>query len=158
MITIFKVVVSLILIIASVYDIKTKGERVPNYLTGLIMCTAFLNPNFNLVNSVLGFLCGLAIFLGACGINSLVCILQKKPPTLGYGGADIKLAAGYGFAVGAWDVVLLASTIAVWGSLLTHIIFWLGSAVFKLPKRDPEKPILFVPYIATGSIICLLLI
>lgn len=156
-ILIFKILIALILIVAAAFDLKTKGERVPNYLTVMLMFTAFLNPNFNLLNSGIGFACGFAIFFLAGWLNILLCKMKKMEPAFGYGGADIKLMAGYGFAVGAWDLVLLAATIAVWVDLIYRLFAWIGSLIFK-KKKEKTKVILFVPFIATGAILCLLLI
>ena len=119
---IFKLLIIAVFITASVFDIKTKGQRVPNYLSIILLCIAFVNPEFNLKGSLLGFLCGFAIFAGAYFINYLACVIKKIPATIGFGGADIKLTAAFGFAIGYWDLVLLAATIAVWGSLIYRFI------------------------------------
>ena len=132
---IFKLLIVAVMITASVFDIKTKGEKVPDYLSLILIGVAFVNPNFDLKGSILGLLCGFIIFYGAYWINYLVCVLRKVPPTMGIGGADIKITAAFGFAIGHWDLVLLTATIAVWGSLLLRL-GWQIISLFTGHKKE----------------------
>ena len=155
---IFKLLVTVILIVAAVHDVKSKGQRVPNYLSLMLMATAVVNPNLNILKSIIGLLVGAGIFIGSYYINVLICKLQKKPvPEDSIGGADVKITGAYGFAIGSWELTLVAAAIAVWGALIRRIIL----SIIGFIKKDSSiamKVNYLIPYIAAGCIFCLLMI
>lgn len=114
--------------IDSVLDIKTR--EVPDWISGAIALTAFLNFD---VRSVLGLIVAVIFFAVALFTGKI-------------GGGDVKLIAALSVVFGLWGsfALLLFAQIAM------LVFYGVRFVIFKLRGRTADKALPFVPFIFIG--------
>lgn len=117
--------------IDSVFDIKTR--EVPNWISGAIALTAFLNFD---VHNLWGLIVA-AIFFA-------VALFTGK-----IGGGDVKLIAALSVVCGLWGsfALLLFAQIAM------LIFYGVKFVIFKLRGKTADKSLPFVPFITFGYVL-----
>ncbi len=114
--------------IDSVLDIKTR--EVPDWISGAIALTAFLNFE---VRSVWGLIVAVIFFAVALFTGKI-------------GGGDVKLIAALSVVFGLWGsfALLLFAQIAM------LVFYGVRFVIFKLRGRTADKALPFVPFIFIG--------
>ena len=117
--------------IDSVIDIKTR--EIPNWISGAIALTAFLNFD---VRSLWGLIVAVIFFAVALFTGKI-------------GGGDVKLIAALSVVCGLWGsfALLLFAQIAM---LIFYIIKFI---IFKLKDKTADKALPFVPFIFIGYLV-----
>ena len=127
------VVLTVILLYASVEDIKTK--ECPDYLHVMVLITAFIGTDL----SSIPYMAMSALFAG--GIMLLTLLMTKSD----IGGADIKMATAASFALG-----MTRGAIGLVAGMILAI-------VFNIFKEDRKKGFPMIPYLAAGYIAAFLI-
>ena len=129
------VLVVILLGIDSVKDIKTR--EIPNWISGAIALTAFLNFD---VRNLWGLIAAVIFFAVALFTGKI-------------GGGDVKLIAALSVVCGLWGsfALLLFAQIAM------LIFYAIKAIIFKLRGRTADKALPFVPFIFFGYLISAIL-
>ena len=126
----------ILLCVDSVIDIKSR--EIPNWISGAVALTAFLNFD---VRSLWGLIVAVIFFAVALFTGKI-------------GGGDVKLIAALSVVCGLWGsfALLLFAQIAM------LIFYGIRFVIFKLRGRTADKALPFVPFIFIGYIISVFLI
>ena len=122
------IVLTLVLLFASVADLKTK--ECPDYLHVMVLLSAFIGVNLESIP----YMTLSAFFAG--GVMLLTLLLTKSD----VGGADIKMATAASFALG-----MTRGTAGLVAGMLLAILF-------NISKEARKKGFPMIPYLAAGYI------
>ncbi len=114
--------------IDSVLDIKTR--EVPDWISGAIALTAFLNFD---VRSVWGLIVAVIFFAVALFTGKI-------------GGGDVKLIAALSVVFGLWGSFALL----LFAQITMLVFYGVRFVIFKLRGRTADKALPFVPFIFIG--------
>lgn len=120
----------------SVIDIKTR--EIPNWISGAIALTAFLNFD---ARSLWGLIVAVVFFTVALFTGKI-------------GGGDVKLIAALSVVCGLWG----SFTLLLFAQIAMLIFYTIRFVIFKLRGRTAGKSLPFVPFIFIGYLISVLLI
>ena len=125
------ILVVVLLGIDSVIDIKTR--EIPNWISGIIALTAFLN--FDVRN-----LWGLIVAVIFFAVALFTCKI---------GGGDVKLIAALSVVCGLWGSFALL----LFAQISMLIFYAIKFVIFKLRGRTADKALPFVPFITLGYVL-----
>ena len=125
------VAIIILLVIDSVIDIKTR--EIPNWISGMIALTAFLNFD---VRNLWGLIVAVIFFAVALFTGKI-------------GGGDVKLIAALSVVCGLWGSFALL----LFAQISMLIFYAIKFVIFKLRGRTADKALPFVPFITLGYVL-----
>ena len=125
------ILVVVLLGIDSVIDIKTR--EIPNWISGMIALTAFLNFD---VRNLWGLIVAVIFFAVALFTGKI-------------GGGDVKLIAALSVVCGLWGSFALL----LFAQISMLIFYAIKFVIFKLRGRTADKALPFVPFITLGYVL-----